>query len=49
MDGAKSVTDTIDFLNECGRQAFCLGRSFFVRLNGPNRKENPGSSRIYTE
>ena len=49
MDGAKLVTDTIDFINECGRQASCKDRSFFVRRDGPYRNENPGGSRIYTE
>ena len=49
MDGTKSVTDTTDLLIESGRQASCLDRSLFVRINGPNRKENPGGSKIYTE
>ena len=49
MDGAKSVTDTADLRNECGRQASCKGRSFLVKGNGPYRNENPGGSRIYIE
>ncbi len=44
MDGAKLVTDTIDILIECGRQAFFSGRTFFVRKKGPRRNENPGGS-----
>lgn len=46
MDGAKSITDTVDIRKDCGRQAFCLGRSFFERRSEPNRNENPGDSRI---
>ena len=45
MDGAKLVTDTIDILKDYGRQAFYLGRTFFVRKKGPSRNENPGSSK----
>ena len=26
-----------------------MGRSPFERIDGPNRKENPGGSKIYTE
>ena len=46
MDGAKSFTDTADIRKDCGRQAFCLGRSFSERRSEPNRNENPGGSRI---
>lgn len=45
MDGAKLVTDTIGILKDSGRQAFFWGRTFFVRKKGPERKENPGSSK----
>ncbi len=48
MDGAKLVTDTTDICKDSGRQAFYVGRSFFVKENGPHKKENPGNSRIYT-
>ena len=45
MDGAKSVTDTLD-LEKGGRQAFCSDRSILERGYGPDRNENPGDSRI---
>ena len=45
MDGAKTVTDTIDNRKVCGRQALCLGRTIFAKEWGPNRDENPGGSR----
>ena len=45
MDGAKLVTDTIDVLKIRGRQAFFLGRTFFVKKKGPKRNENPGGSK----
>ena len=36
MDGAKSVTDTVDTpKGDCGRQAFCLGRSMSREDSGP--------------
>ena len=46
MDGAKSDTDTIDIRKNCGRQAFCSGRTVLVREQGPFRNENPGVSKI---
>ena len=46
MDGTKLDTDTIDLRKECGRQAFCLGRSILAKGYGPGRNENPGESRI---
>ena len=46
MDGAKSVTDTVDISNDCGRQAFCKSRSILERVCGFCRNENPGGSRI---
>ena len=49
MDGAKSITDTTDILTDSGRQALFVGRSLFVRTDGPQRNENPGNSKIYTE
>ena len=45
MDGAKSVTDTMNLRNECGRQVFCLRKSFFVRRSESNRNKNLGGSR----
>ena len=44
MDGAKLVTDTIDYNNN-DRQASCEGRTLFLRIMGPRKNENPGSSR----
>ena len=49
MDGAKSITDTTDSFRASGRQAFCMGRNFSVRSDGPYRNENPGVSRILAE
>ncbi len=46
MEGAKSITDTVDFRKKCGRQAFYLGRSVSGKMHGPSRNENPGGSRI---
>ena len=46
MDGAKSITDTADYLRIYGRQACCVGRSFVERRDGPRFNENPGDSRI---
>ena len=48
MDGAKHGTDTLDNsqLRICGRQAYCLDRSFLEREDGPSSNENPGISRI---
>ena len=45
MDGAKSVTDTSDIRKDCGRQASCLSKTFFVRGKESSRNENPGGSR----
>ena len=45
MDGAKLVTDTVDFRKESGRQAFYLVRSTSVKSCQPNKNENPGGSR----
>ena len=45
MDGAKLVADTVDLRNECGRQAFGLGRSMSEKICGPVRIENPGGSK----
>ena len=45
MDGAKLVADTVDFSNECGRQASWLGRSMYENICGPTSIENPGGSR----
>ena len=46
MDGAKPVTDTIEFRKKYGRQAFYLDRSTSTRMYGPGRNEDPGGSRI---
>ena len=46
MDGTKLVTDTIDHLRMCGKQAFYEGRNILARECGPHRNENPGVSRI---
>ena len=46
MDGAKLVTDTSDIRKNCGRQASCLSKTFFVRGKESSRNENPGGSRI---
>jgi len=46
MDGAKLVTDTIEFCKKFGRQAFCLDRSVSAKMHGPDRNEDPGGSRI---
>ena len=46
MDGAKSVTDTIGILKDCGRQVFCLSRSQYVSAGGSSRNKNPGGSKI---
>ncbi len=45
MDGAKLTTDTIDILTDCGRQAFCKGRSILEIGYGLCKNENPGGSR----
>ena len=46
MDGAKSVTDTMDIINDCGRQVFCLRKIFSVRRSESSRNKNPGGSKI---
>ncbi len=46
MDGAKSATDTVDILWNCGREASCLGKSTSERRCELCRNENPGGSRI---
>ena len=46
MDGAKSITDTVDLLRECDRQVFCEGRSTFERRCGPCKITYPDGSRI---
>ena len=46
MDGAKLATDTIDIRNDCGRQVFCLSRSFSERKGGSSGNKNPGGSKI---
>ena len=45
MDGAKAVTETMDHLRMCGRQACWQGRSLSERLGGPASNDNPGGSR----
>ena len=45
MDGAKSVTDTIDNRKISGRQASYQGRSVSARMHGPDWIEDPGESR----
>ena len=49
MDGAKPITDTVDNLRICGRQAFCMGESTFARMYEPCRNDDPGGSRIRAE
>ncbi len=49
MDGAKSVTDTLDSPKGCDRQVFREGRSVFERKHGPCENKNPGGSRIIAE
>ena len=49
VDGAKLATDTIDVRKNCGRQAFCPGRSMSARIYGPVGNEDPGSSRILAD
>jgi hypothetical protein len=49
VDGAKLATDTLDVRKNCGRQAFCSGRSMSARIYGPARNEDPGSSRILAD
>ena len=49
MDGAKQITDTSDIRKDCGRQAFCKGKSFLERGSEPCRNEDPGESRIIAE
>ena len=45
MDGAKSITDTSDYLKNKGRKASCLGKSMLSKVCEPDRNENPGVSR----
>ena len=49
MDGAKSITDTVDISNDCGRQASCRSRSIPKRVCGFYGNENPGGSKIRAE
>ena len=45
MDGAKSITDTVDMRKHCDRQALWQGRSKFEKIYGPVIIEDPGGSR----
>ena len=45
MDGAKSITDTIDHRKVSSRQASRMGKSVSERKREPCGNENPGESR----
>ena len=45
MDGAKSAADTTEpRASAVGREAYCEGRSIFVRGCGPRSNEDPARS-----
>ena len=46
MSGTQLSAETVGYLNNIGRGAFCFGRSFNENENGLSRSENVGLSNV---